>query len=186
MALATNLVVIVIQAALFGAMTISPVWGIRLNILNPRLSLVPLLLDPLLNVAHRTFSPREICKLTVSGPSKIVLGNIAANRDVTCPNQRHLVLWRKITRSCKIMKEAYFKGMEWTKTCVSRPVDPRWNPYKFYCQICKANNSIYGKGAREILRHLSTEKRLRKDQRWYEYLVKTDPVTRVKTHQVRG
>ena len=59
---------------------------------------------------------------------------------------------RKITRSCKIMKDAYFKGMEWTKTFVSGPVDPRWNPYKFYCQIWKANISIYGKGAREILR----------------------------------
>ena len=48
---------------------------------------------------------------------------------------------RPITRSCKIMKEAYFKGMEWTKTFVSGPVDLRWNPYKFYCQICKANIS---------------------------------------------
>ena len=53
---------------------------------------------------------------------------------------------RPITRSCKIMKEAYFKGMEWTRTFVSGPVDPRSNPYKFYCQICKANTSIYGKG----------------------------------------
>ena len=94
---------------------------------------------------------------------------------------------RKITRSCKIMKEAYFKGMEWTKTFVSGPVDPRLNPYNIYCQICKANISIYGKGAREVLRHHSTEKHLRKDQRWrYEYLVKTDLVIRVKTHQVRG
>ena len=73
---------------------------------------------------------------------------------------------RPITRSCKIMKEAYFKGMEWTSTFVSGPVNPRWNPYKFYCQICKANISIYGKGAREILRHHSTDKHLRKDQRW--------------------
>ena len=85
------------------------------------------------------------------------------------------------------MKEAYFQGMEWTRTFVSGPMDPRWNPYKFYCQICKANISIYGKGAREILRHHSTEKHLRKDQRWrYEYLYSVDPVTRVKVHQVRG
>ena len=85
------------------------------------------------------------------------------------------------------MKEAYFQGMEWTRTFVSGPMDPRWNPYKFYCQICKANISIYGKGAREILRHQSTEKHLRKDQRWrYEYLYSVDPVTRVKVHQVRG
>ena len=94
---------------------------------------------------------------------------------------------RPITRSCKIMKEAYFRGMEWTRTFVSGPVDPRWNPYKFYCQICKANISIYGKGAREILRHHSSEKHLRKDQRWrYEYLYKVDPVTKTKIHQVRG
>ena len=85
------------------------------------------------------------------------------------------------------MKEAYFRGMEWTRTFVSGPVDPRWNPYKFYCQICKANISIYGKGAREILRHHATEKHLRKDQRWrYEYLYQVDPVTRTKIHQVRG
>ena len=37
----------------------------------------------------------------------------------------------RIPRACNIMKEAYFKGMEWTKTFVSGPVDPRWNPYKF-------------------------------------------------------
>ena len=66
-------------------------------------------------------------------------------------------------------------------------MDPRWNPYKFYCQICKANVSIYGKGAREILRHHSRETHLRKDQRWrYEYLYSVDPVKRVKVHQVRG
>ena len=94
---------------------------------------------------------------------------------------------REVTRSCKIMKEAYFKGMEWTRTFVSGPVDPKWNRYKFYCQICKANISIYGKGTREILRHHSTEKHLRQDQRWrYEHLYKTDPVTKTRIHQVRG
>ena len=94
---------------------------------------------------------------------------------------------RKVTRSGKIMKEAYFKGMEWTRTFVSGPVHPRWNPYKFHCQICKSNVSIYGKGAREILRHHSTEKHLRKDQRWrYEHLYEVDPVTKAKIHQVRG
>ena len=77
------------------------------------------------------------------------------------------------------MKEAYFKGMEWTKTFVSGPVDPRWNPYKFYCQICKGNVSIYGRRAREILRHHATERHLRKDQRWrYEHLATEDPVTK--------
>ena len=85
------------------------------------------------------------------------------------------------------MKEAYFKGMEWTRTFVSGPVDPKWNQYKFYCQICKANILIYSKGAREILRHHASEKHLRKDQRWrYEYLYKIDPVTKARIPQVRG
>ena len=77
--------------------------------------------------------------------------------------------------------------MQWTKIFVSGPVDPRWNPYKFYRQICKANISIYGKGAREILRHHSTEKHHRKDQRWrFEHLFKVDPITHRTIHQVRG
>ena len=93
----------------------------------------------------------------------------------------------RVPRACKIMKEAYFKGMEWTKTFVSGQVDPRWNPYKFYCQICKGNSSIYGRGAREILRHHATERHLRKDQRWrYEHLVTEDPVTKMVKHYVRG
>ena len=93
----------------------------------------------------------------------------------------------RVPRGCKIMKEAYFKGMEWTKTFVSGPVDPRWNPYKFYCQICKGNISIYGRGAREILRHHATERHLRKDQRWrYEHLATEDPITKVVKHHVRG
>ena len=92
-----------------------------------------------------------------------------------------------VTRACKVMKEAYFKGMEWTRTFVSVPVDPRWNPYKFYCQICKGNISIYGRGAREILRHHATERHLRKDQRWrYEHLSTEYPITKQVKHYVRG
>ena len=94
---------------------------------------------------------------------------------------------RKVTCSCKVMKETYFKGMEWTRTFVSGPVNTRWNPYKFYSQNCKANISIYGKGAREILRHHSTEKHLRKDHRWrYQDLYTIDPITKTKIHQLRG
>ena len=38
-----------------------------------------------------------------------------------------------------------------------------------------------------MLRHHSTEKHLRKDQRWrYEYLYTVDPITKTKIHQVRG
>ena len=93
----------------------------------------------------------------------------------------------RVPRGCKIMKEAYFKGMEWTKTFVSGPVDPRWNRYKFYCQICKGNISIYGRGAREILRHHASERHLRKDQRWrYEHMSRVDPVTKAVKHYVRG
>ena len=73
--------------------------------------------------------------------------------------------------------------MEWLGHA---PMDPRWNPYKFYCQICKGNVSIYGRGVKEILRHHSTERHLRKDQRWrYEHLAVEDPLTKVVHHQVR-
>ena len=86
----------------------------------------------------------------------------------------------KVSR--KVMK-AFLKCMQWTRTFafVYGPVDHKWNRYKFYCQICKTNISIYSKSAREILGHLSTEKHLRKDQRWmYEYLYKTDPYTKAR------
>ena len=77
--------------------------------------------------------------------------------------------------------------MEWTKTFVSGPVDPHWNPYKVFCQISKGNLSIYGRGAREILRHHVTERNLRKDERWrYEHLSTEDPITKQEKHHVRG
>ena len=94
---------------------------------------------------------------------------------------------RRTSRTCKVMKEAYFRGMDWTRTFVLGPVDPKWNRYKFFCQIFKANISIYSKGAREILRHHSTEKHLRKDQRWrYEHLYTIDLYTKARIPQVRG
>ena len=66
-------------------------------------------------------------------------------------------------RPGKTMKEAYFKGITWTKTFVTGPSDPLHNQYKFYCRICKTNVSIRSKGAREIVRHYQTETHLRKD-----------------------
>ena len=94
---------------------------------------------------------------------------------------------RKISRTSKVMKEAYFKGMEWTRTFFSGPVDPKWKRYEFYCQICGANISTYSKGARKTLRHHASEKHLRKDQRRrYEYLYNIDPYTKTRTPQVRG
>ena len=93
---------------------------------------------------------------------------------------------RVVTRSSKILRDELLDGMAWARTFVSGPMDPRWNPYKFYCQICKGNVSIYGRGVKEILRHHSTERHLRKDQRWqYEHLAVEDPQTKVVHHQVR-
>ena len=90
-------------------------------------------------------------------------------------------------RTGKIMKEAYFKGIQWTRTFVTGPLDPEHNKHKFYCQICKTNVSIFSKGAREIVRHYQCESHFRKDQRWrYEHLRKKDKVTGRVVHEVRG
>ena len=66
-------------------------------------------------------------------------------------------------RPGKVMKESYFKGIKWTKTFVTGPLDPAHNQHKFYCQICKVNVSIKTKGAREIVRHYQGEAHLKKD-----------------------
>ena len=87
-------------------------------------------------------------------------------------------------RTGKIMKEAYFKGIQWTRTFVTGPLDPEHNKHKFYC---KTNVSIFSKGAREIVRHFQCESHFRKDQRWrYEHLKKKDKVTGRIVHEVRG
>ena len=87
----------------------------------------------------------------------------------------------------RIMKEEYFDSMPWTRVFVSGPLDPKWNPKKIDCQICKCNVSIKSKGPKEILRHYATERHLRNDQRWrYEYLPIEDPITKKLRHQVRG
>ena len=92
-----------------------------------------------------------------------------------------------LSKPGKVMKDAYFKGIQWTRTFVSGPLDPIHNRYKFYCQICKTNISIYSKGAREISRHYKTECHLRRDQRWrFEHLSEVDIETGKVTHQVRG
>ena len=90
-------------------------------------------------------------------------------------------------RTGKIMKEAYFKGIQWTRTFVTGTLDPEHNKHKFYCQICKTNVSIFSKGAREIVRHFQCESHFRKYQRWrYEHLKKKDKVTGRIVHEVRG
>ena len=94
---------------------------------------------------------------------------------------------RLLSKPGKVMKDAYFKGIQWTRTFVCGPVDPVHNRFKFYCMLCKTNVSIYSKGAREILRHYKTEGHLRRDQKWrYTHLQETDAITGVTTHQVRG
>ena len=52
---------------------------------------------------------------------------------------------RRVTRACKRTKEENFEGMALTRTLVSGPLDPQWNPYKFYCQICKGTSRFTGK-----------------------------------------
>ena len=69
---------------------------------------------------------------------------------------------RLLSRPGKVMKDAYFKSIQWTRTFVSGPVNPVHNKFKFYCMLCKTNVSIFSKGAREILRHYKTEGHLRK------------------------
>ena len=91
---------------------------------------------------------------------------------------------RKIGR---VMKEEYCDSMPWTRVFVSGPLDPKWNLNKIYCHICNCNVSIRAKGPKEILRHYSTERHLRKDQRWrYEYLTIEDPITKQPRYQVSG
>ena len=90
---------------------------------------------------------------------------------------------RVIGRPRRVMKESYFKGIKWTKTFVTRPLDPIHNRQKFYCEIYKSNVSIRSKGAREIIRHYQCETHLRKDQRWrFEHLSVTDKVTGITRH----
>ena len=87
----------------------------------------------------------------------------------------------------KVMKPAYFKGIQWTKIFVTGPLDPVHNKHKFYCQICKTNVSIYSKGAREIIRHYRSDAHLRKDQRWrFEHLGQIDALSGLTVHVVRG
>ena len=113
------------------------------------------------------------------------LGRLPAQEvDVRSPPRKRR---RLLSKPGKVMKDAYFKGIQWTRTFVSGPVDPIYNKFKFYCMLCKTNVSIFSKGARAILRHYKTEGHLRKDHKWrYAHLQETDEITGVITHQVRG
>ena len=115
------------------------------------------------------------------------MSKIKGKRSFKHPNSSKTKKTKKpVRRSNKVMREELFEGMSWARTFVSGPMDPKWNPYKFYCQICKGNVSIYGRGAKEILRHHATERHLRRDQRWrYEHLSVEDPVTKTFRYYVR-
>ena len=92
----------------------------------------------------------------------------------------------RVSRPGKIFKESYFHKMDWARPFVSGPMDPLDNPYCFYCQICKRNVSIYGKGALEVKRHYSSRDHFRRDQKWrYVNLRQEDPLSGVVTHFVR-
>ena len=94
---------------------------------------------------------------------------------------------RSRRRVGRVLKEEYFESMPWTRTLVSGPIEPKWNKHKIYCQICKCDVSIRAKGPKEILRHYSTERHSRKDQRWrYKQLTIEDPLTKRLRYQVRG
>ena len=94
---------------------------------------------------------------------------------------------RQQGRAGKIMKEAYFKGIQWTRTFVTGPLDLEHNKHKVYRQIFKSNVSISTKRAREIVRHFQCESHFRKDQRWrFEHLRTKDKVTGQVVHEVRG
>ena len=93
---------------------------------------------------------------------------------------------RQQGRVGKIIKEANFKRIQWTRTFVTGPLDPEHNKHKFYCQICQTNVSISTKGAREIVRHFQCESPFRKDQRWrFEHMRTKDKVTGQVVHEVR-
>ena len=94
---------------------------------------------------------------------------------------------RMISKPWKVMEPAYFKGIQWTKVFVSGPLYPVHNKYKFYCQICKTNVSIFSKGAREIVRHYQSEAHLRKVKRWrFEHSGTKNKITGVIKHEVRA
>ena len=82
------------------------------------------------------------------------------------------------------MKEAYFKGMEWTKTFFPDLLTPDGTDTSFTAKFTRA---IFPFTAEGILRHHATERHLRKDQRWrYELLSIEDPITKAVKHGVRG
>ena len=59
------------------------------------------------------------------------------------------------------MREEFFAKIVWTRSSISGPGDPIYNPHMVWCHMCKKNFSIKSKWALEILRHHRTERHLR-------------------------
>ena len=84
------------------------------------------------------------------------------------------------------VQEEFFTKIGLTRSFISGPADPVHIPSMVWCHICK-KLSLKTKGTLEILRHHSTRKHLRRDQRWrYEHLKSVDPVTFKVQHRFRG
>ena len=153
----------------------------------------PLSLTPVTSLGIRTstFRADNATPSSGSGYSSTdyqPLSALGRTKDMeTLPRSPPRKKTKLLSKPGKVMKDAYFKGIQWTRTFVTGPVDPIHNKFKFYCMLCKTNVSIYSKGAMEILRHYKKEGHLRKDQKWrYVHLQETDSITGVITHQVRG
>ena len=82
----------------------------------------------------------------VSSPGDQTLASLkleSIHEKVSRPRGQRGLLWLPVKTEGSLLQR------EWRiRTFVSGPVDPRWYPYKVYCQICEANILIYGKGAR--------------------------------------
>ena len=123
------------------------------------------------------YSPTDYQPLSVLRHEKRSTANTASP-----PRKRRKLM----SKPGKVMKDAYFKGIQWTRTFVTGPLDPIHIKYEFYCMLCKTYVSTYSKGAREILRPYKSEGHLRRDQKWrFVHLQETDSTTGVVTHQVR-
>ena len=139
------------------------------------------------NPSTMIVSPGSCYSVEDYAPLSSLLHNTTSSKRASKPPRKRQ---RVSVKPGKVMKEAYFKGINWTKKFVTGPLEPAHNQHKFYCQLCKAIVSIFSTGAGEIIRHYLGESHLRKDQRWrFEHLGVTDKITgitqRPRTHSPR-
>ena len=84
-------------------------------------------------------SPGSEYSIDDYAPLSTLLPKATGSRQLSKPPQKRQ---RVSGRPGKVLKEAYFKGIKWTKTFVTGTLDPAHNQFKFYCQISKTNVSI--------------------------------------------